>query len=496
MPLPLAALSIANPFKPFVRIGLDGMGEKNVLQKNAVGFWGVVFYAVSVIFPAGAFAITGVAAMTFAGATAPLAFLVGGITLFLAIIAVYIFSQKVSNAGGYYKYVEAATKNKYVGKSVGLWNLFWVVGDMIAASIIVGWFTWVGLSSLLNYTLPFIWVVALSLVVPILYLFVGYFGIKVAAKAAITIGALQIIFFLLLAFAFMAKTPYNSGSYFNIANSTGGLSGFFLAVVVGAFLAYGGYGSVVSLGEEAKMSKKTLKKAIVTALLIMVAFDTIVVYSIVAAAGPGLSTASGSFAPGLYLTQQYFGVGLALLAFTFVLVAQVFSPVIFGNSGARVMFALARDGLLPKSLSQVHKKYKSPHVATLWLFGIVVVGVLATMLPLVAIFGESAGLFDSWVIWGISITIFTLMYHIAVNTSLPFYIKRVKERFSWLVHVIAPGLASLIMLVAIYYSLVGLTSPLSLAYIMVPAWVVIGLALIYWRRSKVKAVVFPTRRGA
>ncbi|MEM3363692.1 MAG: APC family permease, partial [Thermoplasmatales archaeon] len=121
------------------------MEGENKLSKNAIGFWGVVFYAVAVIFPAGAFAVTGVAAMTFAGETAPLAFLIGGITLFFAIIAVYIFSQKISNAGGYYKYVEGATQNKYISKSVGLWHLFWVIGDMIAASIIVGWFIWVGL---------------------------------------------------------------------------------------------------------------------------------------------------------------------------------------------------------------------------------------------------------------------------------------------------------------------------------------------------------------
>jgi len=65
----------------------------NELRRNSIGFWGVVFYAVSVIFPAGAFAITGVAAMTYAGETAPLAFLIGGITLFLAIIPYTYFLQ-------------------------------------------------------------------------------------------------------------------------------------------------------------------------------------------------------------------------------------------------------------------------------------------------------------------------------------------------------------------------------------------------------------------
>ena len=138
------------------------------LRKNSIGFWGVVFYAVAVIFPAGAFAVTGVTAMTYGGETAPLAFLIGGITLFFAIIAIYVFSEHIDSAGGYYKYVEAGVPNRYISKSVGLWNAFWVIGDMIAASIVVGWFTWVGLTSLLNITIPLYGVALLSLIVPVL----------------------------------------------------------------------------------------------------------------------------------------------------------------------------------------------------------------------------------------------------------------------------------------------------------------------------------------
>jgi amino acid transporter len=461
------------------------VGE-NELSKNSIGFWGVVFYAVSVIFPAGAFAVTGVAAMTFAGETAPLAFLIGGLSLFFAIIAVYIFSQKISNAGGYYKYVEAATQNKYISKSVGLWHLFWVIGDMIAASIIVGWFTWVGLSSLLNYTIPFYVVILLSLIVPILYLIVGYFGIKTTAKTAITVGLLQIILFVAFAIALIVKTPYNSLSYFNIKNSTNGLYGFFLAMVVGAFLAYGGYGSVVSLGEEAHLSKITLKKAIVTALLIMVAFDTFIVYSIVAAAGPNLSEADSAFAPGLYMVDKFFGVDLALIAFVFVVFAQIFSPVIFGNSGARTVFALARDGLLPKNLAKVHNRYKSPHIATLWVFIFLVIGIFATMIPLVLLLGESNGLFYSWVIWGTAITVFTLLYHILVNNTLVLFIKRIKAKINILVHIVAPSIASVIMIIAIYYTLAGLTGPMSAVYVLIAAWIIISLIIIHIRRNKTK----------
>ena len=456
------------------------------LKENSVGFWGVVFYAVAVIFPAGAFAVTGVTAMTYGGETAPLAFLIGGITLFFAVIAIYFFSEHINSAGGYYKYVEGGMPNKYISKSVGLWNAFWVVGDMIAASIVVGWITWAGLTSLLNYTIPLYVVVLLSLIVPVIYLVVGYFGIKVASGSAIVIGLLQLVIFTALAIAFIAKANYNSLAYFNISNSLDGLHGFFLAMVVGAFLAYGGYGSVVSLGEEAKLSKQTLKKSIVTALLIMVAFDTFVVYSIVAAAGPNLSTVDAFFAPGLYIANQFFGVSVALFALVFVVLAQIFSPVIFGNSGARTVFSLARDGVFPSSLAKVHKKYNSPYVATLWIFIIVVVGVVLTLVPMVAAFGESNGLFDSFALWGTAITIFTLLYHIFTNTSLPFFIKRAGMKMHILSYIVGPAIASVIMAIAIYYSLLGLTSPLSLVYIMVPLWIIVGLILIYLMRSKTR----------
>jgi amino acid transporter len=460
--------------------------ENTKLRKNSIGFWGVVFYAVSVIFPAGAFAVTGVTAMTYGGETAPLAFLVGGITLFLAIIAIYVFSQHIDNAGGYYKYVEAGTQNKVISKSVGFWNAFWVIGDMIAASIVVGWFTWVGLSSLLNITIPLYGVVLLSLIVPVLYLIIGYFGIKVASGTAITIGLLQLIIFAALGIGFVLKAHYNSTAYFNVGNSLDGLHGFFLAMVVGAFLAYGGYGSVVSLGEEAKLSKQNLKKSIVTALLIMVAFDTFVVYSIVAAAGPNLATVDGKFAPGLYITQQFFGIDLAVFAFIFVVIAQIFSPVIFGNSGARTMFALARDGLFPASFAKVHKKYASPYIATVWLFVIVVIGVLLTIFPMVYVYGESNGLFDSFALWGTVITIFTLLYHIATNSSLAPFIKRNNMKMKTLSYIIAPAAGSLLMATAIYYSLVGLTLPLSIIYIMIPVWIVISVLVIYFRRDKTR----------
>lgn len=457
----------------------------NELRKSSLTFWGLVFFAITVIFPAGPFAVTGVTAMDYSGKTAPLAFLIGGLTLFLAIIAVYIYTTRISNAGGYYKFVEVSVNNKYLSKSVGFYYLFWVIGDMIVASIVVGWFLWVGLQTLVGYSLPLIWVVLISLITPVVYLIVGIFSINLSQKIAIIMGIIEIAFFVGLSIAILVKTPYNGAEYFNIGNSLNGLHGFFLAMVVGAFLAYGGYGSIVVLGEEAKLPLTSIKKAVVVALLIMIAYDTLVVYANVAGAGPNLGTALQYFAPGLYLTKNYFGFATTVVAFAVVEISQLMSPVLFGNSGARALYAMARDGVFPKSLAKVHPKYQSPYMAVIAVFIVVVAGIVISLVSLVAYFGEDNGLFDPIVIFGISITIFTLLYHIIVNQTLAPFMYKLKG-LNIPVHIIAPTAASVIMGVAIYYSLIGLTWPLSVIYIMIPAWIIISLVVVFVRRGKVK----------
>ena len=457
----------------------------NELRKDALTFWGLVFFAVTVIFPAGPFAVTGVTAMFYSGEVAPLAFLIGGLSLFLAVIAVYVFATHTYNAGGYYKYVEVSTGNRYLSKSVGFYYLFWVIGDMIAASMVVAWLLWAALGSFSGYNLPIVAAVLVSLVTPVIYLFVGYYSITVSQKSAIIMGLFEILFFVGLSIAILVRSPYNGVQYFNISNSLDGLHGFFLAMVVGAFLAYGGYGAIVTLGEEARMPLKTLRKAIVVALAIMVAYDTFVVYANVAGLGPNLGTGMQFFAPGLYMTQAYYGTALAVDAFVVVEVSQLMSPVLFGNSGSRALFALARDGVFPSVLTKIHPKHKTPYISVIVVFITVVAGILLTLLPMVYLFGVGDGLFDAFVIWAIAITVFTLIYHVIVNQALILLTKKLGIT-KILTHFVAPTIASVLMVVAIYYSLLGLTWPLSIAYYMIPAWIVIAVAVTFVRRNKLK----------
>ena len=451
------------------------------LNRNSMTFWGLVFYAIMVIAPAGPFAFTGATAMEYAGETAPLTFLIGGIALFLAVIAVYIYSEKISNAGGYYKYVEVATHSKYLSKSVGFYYLFVVLSSIIGSSALLGWFLYIGLEVMLSYTLPFVFVVIVSFITPVIYLIVGILSLNYSQKIAIVMGLFDLAFYLGLSIAIIIKSPYNGVQYFNIFNSTDGLHGFFLGMVTGGFVAFSGYGSIVVLAEETKTPGRTIKKAIVTSLLIMIAYDTFVIYANVGGLGPNLPAGLAYFAPGLYVTDSYYGIYVTLAAFSIFLVSALISTVIFGNTAARELYSLARDGILPKVFTRIHKKYKSPYMAVIAVFIVALAGITLGLIPLVYYYGENHGLFYLLVINSIIGSVFTLTYHIIVNETLPVFMHHLRQ-LNPVTHIIAPTTASAIIGIAIYYSLIDLAWPLSVAYIFLAGLVILAIVITYYMR--------------
>lgn len=54
--------------------------------------------------------------------------------------------------------------------------------------------------------------------------------------------------------------------------------------------------------------------------------------------------------------------------------------IVMGLGFTRIFFALARDGLLPKTLSEIHPKYNTPYKATL--IGGVILSIMAGLIPL------------------------------------------------------------------------------------------------------------------
>ncbi len=134
------------------------------------------------------------------------------------------------------------------------------------------------------------------------------------------------------------------------------------------FFTYIGFDSVSTAAEECKDPKRDLPLAILCSLGVCA-----VLYVAVAVVLTGVQrwntldnaapVANALEAIGLKMTDRWVTVG--------ALMGMVSSILVFQIGQARVWFAMARDGLLPKSFARVHPKFRTPDVAT-WMAGLFV----------------------------------------------------------------------------------------------------------------------------
>ena len=129
-----------------------------------------------------------------------------------------------------------------------------------------------------------------------------------------------------------------------------------------AFLALSGFDIVATTGEEVKKPKRTLPLAILLTLGII-----LVLYLLVTAATAGVlsGNALNTKTPLADAAKQLFG-GTGQL---FISIVAALTTAATGNAvlaaTSRITFAMARDGLLPRSFAYVHPSNKVPRVAIL-----------------------------------------------------------------------------------------------------------------------------------
>ncbi len=142
------------------------------------------------------------------------------------------------------------------------------------------------------------------------------------------------------------------------------------------FFSYIGFDSVSTAAEECKNPKRDLPIGIMISLGVCAIF-----YVGVAVVLTGIQpwrsldndapVANALHAIGLNRVERWVDVG--------ALMGMISSLLVYQYGQARVWFAMSRDGLLPPAFSAVHKRFRTPHVAT-WIAGIFV--------------GIPAGIFD------------------------------------------------------------------------------------------------------
>ncbi|MCH8568203.1 MAG: APC family permease [Balneolales bacterium] len=142
------------------------------------------------------------------------------------------------------------------------------------------------------------------------------------------------------------------------------------------FVAYTGYGRIATLGEEVTDPRKTIPKAIILCMLVIVvlySLVTLVALQVMGSEAFG-NTIDGDAAPLMSVAQllPVPGIGLIISITAVTAMAGVLLNLLLGLS--RVMLSMARRGDFPKQTGVIHPASQSP-VTAVWVTGIII-GVL------------------------------------------------------------------------------------------------------------------------
>ncbi|KAF5998483.1 amino acid permease [Streptomyces sp. WAC00263] len=367
--------------KPVERLVAEGgQGEGGSLRRS-LGLWQLTMISIGATLGTGIFVVLG-EAVPKAGPAVTLSFVIAGLTALFSALSYAELAGTIPVAGSSYSYAYA-TMGELIAWICG-WCLVLEYGVSVAA-VAVGWGEYLNelLAGTIGVTIPN----ALSappgdggifnlpaLIVVLLAMAFLLGGAKESARANTIMVAVKIV--ALLLFCAIGIEGFKSGNYEHFMPL--GMAGVSAAGAT-LFFSYIGFDAASTAGEEAKDPQRDLPRAIMLSLVIVTALY-VVVAGVAVGAKPWRKFNDSEAALAEIMknvTGQTFW-GTLLAAGAVIAIASVVLTVLYGQT--RILFAMSRDGLVPKVFSRVHPKTGAPRANTVIVS--LFCGVLAAAIPL------------------------------------------------------------------------------------------------------------------
>ena len=352
--------SIADTDEPATRLHKD------------LTWWDLTVFGVSVVIGAGIFTITASTAGNITGPAIALSFVIAAIACGLAALCYAEFASTLPVAGSAYTF-SYATFGEFIAWIIG-WDL--ILEFAVAAAVVAkGWSSYLG--AVFDFgggTMKFVglqldWgaLLIIAFVTAILA-----WGTKLSAKVSlvITVIKLSVVLLVVAVGAFYIKSsnytpfipPAESGggrgteqSLLSLITGAEGSNYGWYGLLAGAsivFFAFIGFDIVATTAEETKNPQRDVPRgilaslAIVTVLYVAVAvvLTGMVHYTDLRAAGEKANLATAFSENGVHWAAKVISIG-ALAGLTTVVIVLVLGQT-------RVLFAMCRDGLLPRAMAK------------------------------------------------------------------------------------------------------------------------------------------------
>ena len=294
-----------------------------------------------------------------------LAWVVGGIFSFFGALTYAELGAMKPQAGGEYVYIRDAY-GPLAGFLCG-WTWTVVVKPSSLAAISTGIvrilanFPQLSFLSLPIGHVPVTWGQLVAIGFVFLISAINYIGVKRAGNFQLAFTILKVV--LIIAIAALAFSSRGDWGHFaeRYAGGTGGIVGF-VAAVAAALWAYDGWSDVNMVAEEVRSPERNIPLALVGGLLMIGVLYMLVNAAVQYALPLTLVATSSSPMSDAVKTSFLGGIGAAVVSGVMV-ISLMTSLNGVAMSGARMTFAVARDGNLFSMLAKIHPRFHTPHVA-------------------------------------------------------------------------------------------------------------------------------------
>lgn len=380
------------------------------LRANAIGLVSAATLGVVFISPAlGFFGNWGPVASETAGVS-PLVFLIAAAIVLPTALSYAFVARRLPSSGSAFTWIGHA-----LGKNVGNW-LGWMMLPYYvllvgAPAALFGLFFNSLLGTLgLNVAMDSFPTFLLGLV--IVYTFstiLAIRGIETSVRTAIIIVGLEILIVIALSVTILLSNPGQvSLEPFNPAAGNLTLETFFIVIPI-CFFSFLGMDAVSTAAEETKLARRAIPMATLLAVGIITAYLVFNSWAFSFALpaedlGPLLEAGITPVTP---ISVLYWGPAGEVIIALAGLTAGLGACLAITVAASRIMFSMARQGVLPTSLGRLDAKHSSPIV------GIVVVLIVGLVFDVIA--GATIGPLYAYFWSGTAVVFFALVTYVFVN---------------------------------------------------------------------------------
>lgn len=437
--------------------------------------------SIAAIAPAGSILIVFGAIVAGAGIASPLVLAIAAIAFGLHINTVAEYNRVSPSPGFYVSYVARALgveAGTVVAAVYGLGELI-LLGVAIFGPAL--WYQEV-IRLLTGYTPGWWWMLLLEGAIGLV---VVLSGVVISVRVIALLFALEVVSILAGVIAILsahAGSIAASGAGFAPSNIRGGAGGFGIAFVL-CILMFSGCSASAPMSDEMVNPRRNIPIAVFSAVGIAGFLFVLAMWAQDVGFGMRLSPMLKSSFPFITAAAAAGGWVKYVLYFSGI-TSSLAVTIATLNACSRLYFNMGREHLLPSALTVVGRVKKTPWAA------IVVVGAGSLLVMLVYTFLAAGPSYaEGYTGYGEIATLGTdlvIVAYIIVNIGLPFfYWKTAKDRFSWPRHVLAPALATLVLLYPLWESIKpSQAAPYNWFWAVVLVVLVLGVVGGWWARRR------------